>query len=114
MPNKNIIFAIIFWTLLTITTFLLLIEVKPAPQTWPKDKVEHAIIFALLTYFAVKSYSKYALYICFGLADYGGIMEIFQSSFTQTRTGSINDWLADLFGVLITIALLSIFNKKFD
>ena len=111
MLNKNIIFATLFWTLLTITTFLLLMEVKPMPQTWPKDKLEHAIIFGLLTFLSIKAYPKYVLYSCLALAIYGGLMELLQTIFTQTRTGSISDWLADLSGVTFGFFALNLYKK---
>jgi hypothetical protein len=111
LPSKHIVFMAAFWTLLTITTFLLLIEVKPVPQTWPKDKLQHAIIFGLLTYLAIKSYPKYALYIFLGLAIYGGSMEMLQSQLTLTRSGSIADWLADIAGIALGLLALN-WHKK--
>ena len=111
MLNKNLIFILLFWILLTAITFLLLIEVKPVPQTWPKDKLQHAIIFALLGYVAIKSKPKNIFYICVGLAIYGGVMEIMQSQLTQTRTGSIADWLADLAGIAFIFFALNL-NKN--
>ena len=90
----------------------MLLEVKPTPQVWPKDKLEHAIIFALLTYLGVKAYPKRALYICLGLAIYGGMMEPAQSMITQTRTGSISDWLADLVGIAFVFYALSLQKKS--
>lgn len=112
MLNKKIILTLLFWGLAAAITFLLLLEVKPTPQTWPKDKLQHAIIFALLTYLGVKAYPKHALYICLGLAIYGGMMEPVQSIFTQTRTGSISDWLADLVGIAFIFYVLSLQKKS--
>jgi VanZ family protein len=112
MPNKNIIFTALFCLLLATSTYLLLLEVKPVPQTWPKDKLEHAIAFALLTYLGVKAYPKQGLYICVGLAVYGGLMEPAQSWLTQTRTGSMGDWLADLAGIAFTFYALNLYKKS--
>lgn len=112
MPNKKIIFTTLFYLLLAASTFLLLLEVKPAPQTWPKDKLEHAIVFALLTYLGVKAYPKQGLNICIGLAVYGGLMEPVQSWLTQTRTGSISDWLADLAGIACAFYTLNLYKKS--
>lgn len=112
MLNKKIIFTTLFWGLIAAITFLLLLEVEPTPQTWPKDKLEHAIIFALLTYLGVKAYSKHALYIGIGLVIYGGLMEPAQSLFTRTRTGSIGDWLADLTGIVLAFYALNLFKKS--
>ena len=111
MLNKKFIFIALFWILLAITTFLLLIEVKPTPQTWPKDKLEHTVVFALLTYLGIKAYSKYGIYCCIGLAIYGGLMEALQSLLTLTRTGSIGDWLADLVGIALASYALNLYKK---
>lgn len=108
--NKKLIFTLLFWPMLAAITFLLLIEVKPVPQTWPKDKLQHAIVFALLTYLGVKAYQKHVLYMCLGLIFYGGLMEIAQSMLTHTRTGSLSDWLADLAGIALAIYAL----KRFE
>ena len=112
MLNKKIIFTTLFWGLIAAITFLLFLEVKPTPQTWPKDKLEHAIIFALLTYLGVKAYPKHALFICLGLAIYGGMMEPAQSLLTQTRTGSIGDWLADITGIAFVFYALNLHKKS--
>jgi VanZ family protein len=112
MLNRRIIFTVLFWGLVATITFFLLQEVKPTPQTWPKDKLVHAIIFALLTYLGVKAHPKHILYICLGLAIYGGLMEQAQSLLTQTRTGSIGDWLADLFGIAFAFYTLNLHKKS--
>jgi VanZ family protein len=112
MLNKKLIFTLLFWGLLAAVTFFLLLEVKPAPQTWPKDKLEHALIFALLTYLGVKSHPKHTLSIVLGLAIYGGLMEQAQSLLTQTRTGSMGDWLADLIGVAFAFYALNLHKKS--
>ena len=113
MLNKNSILAALFWALITTTTFLLLVEVKPVPQTWPKDKLEHAIVFALLSYlgikaYSTKAYSKYALTICLALAIFGGLMELLQSQLTLTRSGSVADWLADIVGITLGLFALNL------
>jgi VanZ family protein len=112
MLNKKLVFTLLFWGLIAAITFFLLLEVKPTPQTWPKDKLEHALIFALLTYLGVKSYPKHVLYIVLGLAIYGGLMEQAQSLLTQSRTGSIADWLADLAGIACAFYALNLHKKS--
>lgn len=114
MLNKKFTFQALLWVLLTIVTYLLLIELKPTPQTWPKDKLQHVIVFVLLTYLGSKAYSKYGLYVGLGLASYGGLMELLQTAFTHTRTGNIADWLADLAGILLGVYGLNMQNKKLN
>ena len=111
LHNKKIL-LFIFLGLIAATTFLLLLEVKPTPQTWPKDKLQHVLVFALLTYLGIKAYPKYIFYICLGLVFYGGLLEVLQSQLTQTRTGSYADWLADLVGIFIVVALIKSLNKE--
>ncbi len=112
MLNKKIIYTLLFWGLTAAITFLLLLEIKPTPQTWPKDKLEHALIFALLTYLGVKAHPKQGLYICLGLVVYSGLLEQAQSLFTRTRTGSITDWLADLVGITFAFYTLNLYRKS--
>jgi VanZ family protein len=112
MLNKKNIYALLFWGSVAAITFLLLLEVKPVPQTWPKDKLQHAIIFALLTYLGVKAHPKQGLYIGLGLVIYSGLMEQAQSLFTHTRTGSIADWLADLVGITFSFYALNLYKKS--
>lgn len=112
MLNKKLTFQALFWVLLTIVTYLLLMEIKPTPQTWPKDKLQHVIVFVLLTYLGSKAYPKYGLYV--GLASYSGLMELLQTAFTHTRTGNIADWLADLAGILLGVYGLNMQNKKLN
>ena len=114
MLNKKLTFQVLLWVLLTIVTYLLLIEIKPTPQTWPKDKFQHVIFFVLLTYFGRNAYPKYGLYVGLGLATYGGLMELLQTAFTHTRTGNIVDWLADLVGILLGVYGLNMQNKKLN
>lgn len=110
MLNKKIIFITLFWLLLAIVSYLLLIEVKPILQTWPKDKLQHAITFALLMYLGIKTYPK--VWLIIGLASYGGLMELLQSSLTQTRSGSVADWLADLTGILLGVYVINMQKNK--
>lgn len=112
MLNIKTIFVFLFWGLIAATTIFLLQEVTPTPQTWPKDKLQHAVTFALLTYLGIKSYPKHALYIAIFLAFYGGLVEFLQSQFTQTRTGSYADWLADLFGILLAYYALNLLKNR--
>ena len=112
MLNNKLTFQALFWVLLTILTYLLLIELKPTPQTWPTDKLQHVIVFVLLTYFGRNAYPKYGLYLGLGLASYGGLMELLQTAFTHTRTGNIADWLADLAGILLGVYGLNMQNKN--
>jgi VanZ family protein len=112
MLNIKTIFVFLFWGLIAVTTILLLIEVKPSPQTWPKDKLQHALTFALITYFGIKSYPKYVLYVCLSLVFYGGLLEVLQSQLTQTRTGSYADWLADLVGISLGYCAFNILKNR--
>ena len=103
-----------YLTLLILAIFVvsygMLIEVKPAPQTWPIDKLQHTVIFAILTFLGLESFPRHWLKIIFGLAVYGGLIELLQTQLTLTRNGSVFDWLADSSGLAFGYCLFKWIN----
>lgn len=96
-----------FTILLGMVTVLMLIELAPKTGGWPYwDKVQHAVVFVLLTSTAYLAYPKYLYTAVFGLAVYGGVIEILQTTFTQTRMASWQDWYADLVGILLACSII--------
>ena len=93
-----------------VVSYVMLIEVKPVPQTWPIDKVQHAVIFAALTFLGLESFPRHWLKIIFGLAVYGGLIELLQTQLTLTRNGSVFDWLADSSGLAFGYCLFKWIN----
>lgn len=99
----------LFWLTLIIISVLLLIELPPSEPGWPYfDKVVHATMFFTLGILGYIAYHNHRTALCIGLACYGVVTEFLQSAYTETRFGSIGDWLADLAGLMISLALVTI------
>lgn len=93
---------IVFVLLLLISAYQLLKEMPIRHHGWVyRDKVEHASLFFCLTILALFLFKPYRLILVFFLACYGGVTEYLQSTMTKTRTGSVEDWLADLAGIFL-------------
>lgn len=78
----------------------------PVPQvlhivSW-QDKIEHALLFAVLALLALAGWPRRPLAIAVGLLLYGAAMEWAQS-LTSYRTGDPLDWLADAIGLLVLV-----------
>lgn len=78
----------------------------PAPEvaklvSW-QDKIEHAVLFALLALLALAAWPERPLTIAIGLLLYGGAME-FAQSMTAHRFGDPWDWVADAVGLLVLL-----------
>lgn len=103
---------LVFWCLFTFVTYLMLIELPPKQGGWPYwDKVQHLLVFALLTTTAFWAYSQKKHVSVIALVLYGAIIEWLQGLLTITRMPSVGDWLADVAGVLLTY-YLSLFIAK--
>jgi VanZ family protein len=111
----------IFWRILVIAWVFIIfwLSLDPAPPVpEPKipgwDKFLHAIAYGCLTLFggwALKESSTLRKSTWCGVAGaailLGGIMELFQKAFTDTRTAEFADFLANAFGA--GIVLLGVF-----
>jgi VanZ family protein len=99
---------ILFWLLISVITFLLLMEQNPSVVIVPYlDKVIHAMLFAMLTAIGYLAYVKHRLWLYLGLICYGAMTELLQGTYTQTRHASIGDWMADVVGVLLCVILIN-------
>ena len=88
-----------------LTTYLMLIELPPKKMGWPHwDKVQHMLVFLMLTGLALCLYFQQRWQWAAGLFFYGGLIEWMQATLTITRMASIGDWVADFVGILIAIA----------
>jgi VanZ family protein len=104
--------AILFWILISLVTFLLLIELPPKPQTIPYlDKFQHAFIFIILYLFAAMAWKPHKYWLAAALILYGATTELLQGMLTITRLASTNDWLADVAGIFIGLLLFIIYEK---
>ena len=75
------------------------------------DKVTHALMFAVLAY--CSRYARLSPTVTFvGLAVYGVLTEILQSTVAVRRSGSLWDWCADLVGVLVGLAVFAAIRRR--
>lgn len=97
---------ILFWSLLLVVTYLMLIELPPKHGGWPYwDKVQHLLVFIMLTIMAFLAYQKVRWLSVILLVLYGAAIEWLQGLLTVTRMPSVGDWLADVAGVMLTLML---------
>ncbi len=103
----------IFWALIAIVSVLMLIELAPKEDSWPYwDKLQHAAVFVVLAVAGCLAFTQKQLWLCASLVGFGALIEVLQGVLTTTRTRSVYDWLADILGILLAIALLAIFKKR--
>lgn len=87
-------------TALLITAMLWPIDIPP-PAPNGSDKIIHMIAFAALV-FPLSRTGRFSLPPVFiGAGAFGGLIEVIQPSFN--RSADINDWLANIIGVIIGI-----------
>ena len=86
---------------LTLTVALLWPLEAPPPAPEGSDKLVHFIAFAALA-FPLAYTGRFGLSPVFiGASVYGGAIELIQPSFN--RSADINDWVADISGVVLGI-----------
>ena len=106
---------LLFWCVLALVTYLMLIELPPKHGGWPYwDKVQHLLVFMLLTTLAFLAYRKVRWLSVVLLILYGAIVEWLQVALTLTRMASFGDWLADVAGVLLVLLLHMFMAKLFS
>ena len=87
--------------ILTVTLLWPLDQPPPGP-VWG-DKVAHFIAFAALAFPLARTGRFSLLPVFVGASAFGGIIELLQPNFS--RNADVNDWLADIAGVLTGIFL---------
>ena len=88
---------------LTLSVAMLWPLEAPPPAPEGSDKLVHFIAFAALA-FPLARTGRYGLLPVFiGGSAFGGIIELIQPSFS--RSADINDWVADIVGVILGIGL---------
>lgn len=98
----------VFAACLALVTYLMLIELPPSEAGWPYwDKVQHMIVFVILTSLALLAFPKWRWQFAIGLAVYGALIEWAQAVWTITRMPSVGDWLADVVGIVASWLLCS-------
>ena len=114
----------IIWTI--IVFFFCVIPAKqiPDPEIPGFDKVVHFIMFFMLSYLwtiglikqhSYKSLQKKAIFIAMLSSFLFGIFtELFQYLLTESRSGELNDLLADVLGVIGSYFFFKIIYGKID
>jgi len=102
----------IFWTLVAIVSMLMLIELAPKEENIKHlDKIQHTLVFSIISVAGCLAFKKQISLVVVGLTIFGAIIEVLQATLTITRTGDVNDWLADVAGVLIGLMIVSIYRQ---
>ena len=93
--------TIIVTTVLTVAMLWPLEAPPPAPEG--SDKLVHFIAFAALAFPLARTGRIGLLPVFVGASAFGGAIELIQPSFN--RSADINDWVADIIGVILGIGL---------
>ena len=102
----------IFWSLVAIVGILMLVELAPKKDSIRYlDKIQHALIFLTLSVSGYLTFKNKIWIITIGLIIFGAIVELLQGALTTTRTADVNDWLADVAGVLFGLVIVSIYRQ---
>ncbi len=107
--------SIIFWLAFLSTSIVMFVPGSPTKENgfmhW--DKIQHVLAFMLLIKLAWSAYPNKKYMAVIMLVIFGATIEILQATLTTTRTGSTGDWIADLVGILIGMAIcVTLFEKN--
>ena len=86
---------------LTLTVAMLWPLEAPPPAPEGSDKLVHLIAFAVLAFPLARTGRFGLLPVFVGASAFGGVIELIQPSFN--RSADFNDWVADVFGVILGI-----------
>jgi VanZ family protein len=75
----------------------------PPPTPEGSDKLVHFIAFAALAFPLARTGRIGLLPVFIGASAFGGAIELIQPSFN--RSADVNDWIADVVGVILGIGL---------
>ena len=76
---------------------------QPPPAPEGSDKLVHFIAFAALAFPLARTGRFGLLPVFIGASAFGGAIELIQPSFN--RSADVNDWVADVMGVILGIGL---------
>ena len=88
---------------LTLTVAMLWPIEAPPPAPEGSDKLAHFIAFAALAFPLARTGRFGMLPVLIGASAFGGAIELIQPSFN--RSADVNDWIADVVGVILGISL---------
>ena len=102
----------IFWLAVTVA-FVVAIWPKPimVPGA-PSDKIQHIMAFLFLTALGSAAYPRgAALKLALGLAGFGALIEIVQSSPALNRDAELLDWIADVAAVAVVLLAVGLWRR---
>ena len=76
---------------------------QPPPAPDGTDKIVHLVAFAALAFPLARTGRVGLLPVFIGASAFGGAIELIQPSFN--RSADVNDWIADVAGVILGIGL---------
>ena len=88
---------------LTLSVAMLWPLEAPPPAPEGSDKLVHFIAFAALAFPLARTGRFGLLPVFVGASAFGGAIELMQPSFN--RSADVNDWVADIVGVILGIGL---------
>ena len=88
---------------LTLSVAMLWPLEAPPPAPEGSDKLVHFIAFAALAFPLARTGRIGLLPVFIGASAFGGAIELIQPSFN--RSADVNDWVADVVGVILGIGL---------
>ena len=97
--NLDILLTIIVTLTLTVAMLWPMDQPPPAPEG--SDKLVHFMAFAALAFPLARTGRIGLLPVFIGASAFGGAIELIQPSFN--RSADINDWVADIVGVVLGI-----------
>ena len=108
MPKcLDIPLTLLITTVLTVTMLWPMDQPPPAPKG--SDKIVHLVAFAVLATQLASSGRINLFFVFIGAGTFGGIIEILQPYFG--RSADMQDWIADILGVAIGIALVLLYRE---
>ena len=99
--------TLIVTAILTVAMLWPLDAPPPAPDG--SDKIVHVLAFAALSFPLARTGRFGLLAVFVGASIFGGMIELIQPSFN--RNCDMNDWIADIGGVLLGICLGLIYRR---
>ena len=99
--------TLIVTTVLTVAMLWPLEAPPPAPEG--SDKLVHFIAFAALAFPLARTGRFGLLPVFISASAFGGAIELIQPSFN--RSADVNDWVADIFGVILGIGLGLLYHR---
>jgi VanZ family protein len=82
---------------------------QPPPAPEGSDKLVHLAAFAALAFPLARTNRVSLLLVVIGASAFGGLIELIQPTFN--RSADLNDWIADILGVMLGIALGLIYRR---